>query len=89
MRKWLSNHFYDFLDEPRLLNRLLKFIEDHESDLEKWALQLRLIIQEKVRSLKLYFISITQILFHFDHSNFITQILFHFYHSNFISFLIV
>lgn len=51
LRKWLTNHFYDFIDEPRLLTKLVKFIDDHEAELDIWALQLRLIIQDKVREI--------------------------------------
>ncbi|ELR17895.1 RasGEF domain containing protein [Acanthamoeba castellanii str. Neff] len=28
MRKWLANHFYDFEDDPRLLARMLNFVEN-------------------------------------------------------------
>eukprot|EP01114_Cavostelium_apophysatum_P011212 TRINITY_DN2541_c0_g1_i1.p1 TRINITY_DN2541_c0_g1~~TRINITY_DN2541_c0_g1_i1.p1 ORF type:complete len:681 (-),score=176.74 TRINITY_DN2541_c0_g1_i1:62-2104(-) len=47
LRKWMQSHFYDFSDDPRVFARLLKFLQEKEVEMEKWSLQLRMIIQEK------------------------------------------
>jgi len=49
IKKWLTNHYYDFMEENRLFNKLKNFIDEkivkHLDN--RWALQLRVIIQEK------------------------------------------
>eukprot|EP01119_Soliformovum_irregulare_P015053 TRINITY_DN4190_c0_g1_i1.p1 TRINITY_DN4190_c0_g1~~TRINITY_DN4190_c0_g1_i1.p1 ORF type:complete len:703 (+),score=212.29 TRINITY_DN4190_c0_g1_i1:2305-4413(+) len=49
VKKWLQNHYYDFVEEKRLFNTLIKFIEEKvfRSLDSRWALQLLLLIQEK------------------------------------------
>jgi hypothetical protein len=50
VKKWLQNHYYDFTEENRLFNKLRSFIDDKVAKAldNRWALQLRVIIQEKV-----------------------------------------
>jgi hypothetical protein len=50
IKKWMMNHYYDFIEENRLFNKLKNFIEEKVSKTldGRWALQLKVIIQEKV-----------------------------------------
>lgn len=50
IRKWLTQHYYDFTEEPRLFHSMTRFILEKVQVLMglKWATQLRVIIQEKV-----------------------------------------
>lgn len=49
LKKWLTNHFYDFQDEKRVLNKLNHFIKEKATKSldNRWPLQLQLIVQNK------------------------------------------
>ena len=50
LKKWLANHYYDFLEERRLYNALIKFVEEKlVTTLDsRWIIQMLTFIQEKV-----------------------------------------
>mmetsp|Transcript_354 Transcript_354/g.481 ORF Transcript_354/g.481 Transcript_354/m.481 type:complete len:851 (-) Transcript_354:27-2579(-) len=49
LRKWITYHFYDFMEEKRLLKSLTSFLKDSvEKDFgPKWSMSLLAIIQER------------------------------------------
>ena len=56
LRRWLKEFFYDFLENPRLLDRMNSFIDNElgtckDESLVRWVEPLKKIIAEQVRDL--------------------------------------